>query len=472
MNIVLINPSPEKKIQPHDDGLMPNISLGYIAAYAESKGFSCSIIDTKMESLSLKGMLERLASKKPDLIGFTAMTYEILRVNEMAKAIKDIYPSCAVVVGGVHTNAMPHETLVEFPSFDFVVHGEGEFTFYELILALSGSYKLKDVKGLLYRNNGHVKVSPQRERIKDLDSLPFPAWHLFPKAMMHAILSARGCPFECAFCAHNLSRKVVNRSPENTVEEIEHTIEHYNPKYIVFHDETLTLVKSRFSKILDLIIEKSLHKKVKFIGQTRADTIDYELFKKMKEAGFYRLAMGVESGNPMILKRIKKRLDLSKVEESFRLAQKVGMRTRANFIFGHPYETPETARDTINFAVKLNADDNSFAAMTPYPNTEILEMASKGEGGYKLISKNWNYYDKYLGSSLELKSLSKRALERLQMQAHLEVFIRNGRIKDLILYAYRNRRGIFYFSLRFFKNIFKTGYPKKQTAVPFDYIAK
>lgn len=229
-----------------------------------------------------------------------------------------------------------------------------------------------------------------------------------------------------------LGKKVRERSSQNVAEEMEWLVDTFHPRRIIFIDETYTLRKHRILELTDLIIAKGLHKKVRWVAQTRADRCDSEVFSRMKQAGCEKVEFGVESGNQEILNHVEKNLRLSQVVEGIRTAKKAGLETACSFILGHPYETEETIQDTINFAVKLKPDFVSFGIMAPYPGTKIWEMVQSGEGNYHLLSDNWNKFLRFGGGCLELTNLSFAKLERLQAKAYIHFYLRTFKLIRLL----------------------------------------
>jgi len=440
MNITLVNPPPRRIIEYGDAPDHPHLGLGYVAGFAISRNIECAVIDAKFEAVGLGEVQSRLYRQKPDVVGITAMTHEIVQADKVAKIAKQISPQTITVVGGPHATALPSQTLVEFPSFDIVVFGEGEYTFFELITAIEKQEGLEGIRGIGYRKTNDVQLNGPREPIKDLDQLPFPAWDLFPKSDTYPVTTTRGCPFRCNFCMRVLGSKVRKRSPPKIVEELQMDIGVYNARFIRVADEVFAIDKKYAHEILDLLIEKGLHKKIGWDTVTRVDLVDYDLLKKIKAAECSWLGFGVESGNEEILKASKKGITLEQVTKAIKMAKKAGLKTGSFFILGHPFETRKTAQDTIKFATKLNTDTVAFGIMVPYPGTEIYEMAKKGEGGYKIISADWADYNKTIGNSLELETLSRKELERLELLAYLRFYLFNYRFLDLAKLFLNQRR--------------------------------
>jgi len=440
MKLVLIHPPAKTVIEQKDIPDYQHIGLGYLSSYLENSGVEVKVIDAKLERLTLEEVVEMTLHEEPDVIGLTAMTHEIDRANEIAVSIKNRINEALFIVGGVHVTALPRETLSAYSVFDIGIIGEGELTLQKLVDMLAQSKRdFSAIDGIVYRKGTGIMLNKEQSWIQDLDSLPFPAWCHFPKATVYRIITSRGCPFPCVFCMRASGKTQRVRSPENVVSEIEHVIKVKKPEKFMFSDETFTLNKNHVNRICDLLIEKNLHKEIKWGSTTRVDVISFELLDKMKSAGCYEIQFGVESGNEQVLRAIRKNIHMDQASKAINLAKKVGLHTEAAFILGHPNETFDTAYDTINFAAELNPDILQLGIMVPYPGTEVAKMAERGEGGYKILSNNWSDYNKQLGNALELDSLSRADLEKLQLIGYLKLFIFNRRFLGLLRFilAYR-----------------------------------
>jgi anaerobic magnesium-protoporphyrin IX monomethyl ester cyclase len=441
MKIVLINPPSEKGKYEHDLMSIPKIGIGYLCAFLEKNSIECSIIDSKFERIGLEEVLRRVEQEAPDIVGISAMTSEIHSGAEAARKIKERMPSCTTVVGGAHSISIPQETMEEFPEFDILVTGEGEYTLLEIVNVIRAAGPLDDIKGIMFRRDGQIVSTPQREWIEDLDSLPFPAWHKYPRvAPFYYVLSSRGCPNNCAFCKTILGKRQRKRSPENVVDEIQWLHDRFGVKKFIFQDETFTLDRKRTEHMLDLMIERGLHSEMEWVAQTRVDRVDEHIFTLLKRAGCGLIEFGVESGNQEILNTVNKRITLQQVEDAVRLAKKAGLKVGCSFILGHPFETRKTAQDTVDFLVKLNPDNISLGIMVPLPGTRIYEMAKKGEGNYRLTSTDWRDFVKFGGGGLEFTNISRHELEKMQAKAYLSLYLKNFRVIDLVSYAYEHRK--------------------------------
>jgi anaerobic magnesium-protoporphyrin IX monomethyl ester cyclase len=205
-------------------------------------------------------------------------------------------------------------------------------------------------------------------------------------------------------------------------------------------DETFGLNKERAFRLLDMMIERGLHKKFSWFVQTRADVVTEALLKKMHEAGCYGIGLGVESGNREILAYTNKRITLEQAERTNALAKSIGLETTTFFILGHPNETRQTIHDTIRFAVRLNGTVPVFGVMIPYPGTEIYNLARRGEAGYRLVARSWEDYNKQFGKALELKDISRRRLKYYQLMGYALVFLKNRRYRDFVRFCWEFRR--------------------------------
>lgn len=443
LRVVLIAPPPRTHVERHDRRAYPHLGLAYIAGYLKKAGVECSLIDGNFEALDLAEVERRLLSFAPSLVGVTAMTHEIHRAAEVAALAKKVLPGVRTVVGGPHATALPVQTLKELPAFDVAVFGEGELATLELTRAGNGPKGLEGINSIAYRTPSGIRQNPPRAPIAELDSLPFPAWELLPRCRRYPVMTARGCPFRCNFCMRVMGHHARKRSPESVIEELKLLVETYNAEFIHFLDETFSVDKRHLDHLLDLMLENGLPEKLHWDAQTRADLVDLDLLHKMRRAGCQWLGLGIESGNAHILKASGKGTTLEEAERAVEAARKAGIKTDGFFILGHPFETLSTARDTIDFAARLNTTRVTFGLMTPYPGTEIYDMAKRGEGGYRLISTDWDDFNKNIGNSLELETLDRRQMEKLQVWGYLKFYLINFRLMaGLQYFLYQRRLGL------------------------------
>ncbi|HSW44994.1 MAG TPA: radical SAM protein [Phycisphaerae bacterium] len=445
MKITLINPCPETEIRRHRHGV-GHLGLGYVAACLKRAGHEVHAIDAKTERLTAAAIVERVRGISPRLVGITAMTHEITLAAELCRDIQAVLPETITMVGGPHTTALPDDTLAEFPAIDVAVRGEGEHTACELAAAIDGGnprHTWSAIAGIAYRDDGRIVRNADRPFIQDLDTLPFPAWDLFPKPPNGwGLYAGRGCPFRCAFCQRVLGSRIRMRSVDNLMAEIEELEARTGQPTSWFQDETFGVNRRWTHELLDRLIERNGRRgRVwRWKANSRANLADRPLYRKMKQAGCTMLDFGIESGNPQILRRIHKNITPTQARQAIAAARSAGLKTNAFFIIGHPGETWATALQTVRFAPLCGADSIAVGVMVPYPGTEIWNLAVRRQWGYRLLSRDWRLYDKYFGDALASRHLSHREMELLQSLTYLAFYVGRGRIRELAGFVSRFRR--------------------------------
>lgn len=448
MRVQLINAPPFQVVERmYDTPDYVRLSLATLAGYLRPHGHTVDCVDAKFERLDDDAVLERVREYRPDLVGLTAFTNEVKACAEVARRIGAEFPGIRIVLGGVHMTAIPERTMHEFPEIDFGCIGEGEQTLLELCDALDARADLAPVDGLIWRRDGSLVRNAPRENIRDQDTIPMPAWDLLPRAREYTVMSLRGCPFSCQFCANPNGRIVRKRSPRRFVDEVEWLVEHAAPERLFICDEIFSVDQKRTHLILDDMIARGLHERVRWMAQTHVNFVDERLFRKMKDAGAYMVGFGIETGDLEKLRSLNKGIrSYDTVVEARRAAKRAGLPVEAYFIIGQPDETRGSVRNTIRLARRLNPDLPIFGIMVPYPGTEVAAMAERGEGGFRIRSRDWNDYNKQLGDALEFDGLARHELERLQLWGYLSVFVFNYRFVALARFAWRFRReGITFF---------------------------
>jgi len=452
MKVLLLNPPPKRVSEKKDIPRYQHVGIGYLISALEQTEFPVRVIDAKLDRLGITDVLRILHEYSPDVLCLTSMTHEVDTAASLAHEYKTINPDSKTILGGVHFSALPEETLKQYPWIDAGIIGEGELTLPRLLkdLDLNGDIT-SSLPGVVFTDhNGKIRRS-ENEWIRDLNSLPFPGWKYFKNAKDYIIITSRGCPYSCIFCMQASGRVVRYRSPENIIEEIEKVLKEKKPEKFLFYDETFTLNRQRVFAICDLLIQNGLHKIIKWSSTTRVDAVNRDILLKMKEAGCNHIEFGIESGNEKILQRIKKNITTQQAERAVSLAKELNFHTEGAFILGHPTETMKTALETIDFAAKLNPDIIQLGIMVPYPGTEVRAMALKQEGGYRLLSNDWKEYNKQLGNALELDTLSRADLERIQLIGYLRLFIFNRRFTDLFKFIFNFRKEM----ISYLRNIFR-----------------
>lgn len=218
--IVLINPPSDNIIEEYDAPPYGHIGLAYLGSALKSKGFRCFVLDAKLGRMSREDVIKELERIRPGIVGITSHTHEINAAAGLAKKIKELNSEIKVIIGGIHASSLPADTIRNFECFDFLIKGEGEAPLIELCNAVLNEREggIPQIAGLAYRKDRDVVMVPPSGWIEDLDSLGFPAWDLFPKMKIFPVISSRGCPYKCIFCARMLGDSVRVRSVANVLE--------------------------------------------------------------------------------------------------------------------------------------------------------------------------------------------------------------------------------------------------------------
>jgi len=357
-------------------GSVPPLSLLYVAAILEKEGVAVDLIDIAAEQITYHDALQRVLRFSPDLIGFNLSTLSFHPVLKWINRFKQD-TGLPVLVGGEHVRLYPVETM-SYGSIDFCIAGEAEIPLPEFIRAFREKKPFDGIKSLGFRNNGHVIIDQTLQPIDDIDSVQFPARHLIKNELygniftrnknFTAMLSARGCPFNCAFCNAN-QQMYRARSAKNFVDEIELNFKEHNIRDFDIYDSTFTTDRQRVLAICEEIRNRKLD--VGFSVRSRVDVVNKEIVEALKSAGCHTIMYGIESSNPEILRRMNKGISPEQIMETVAYTKRSGMETLGFFMFGFPGETEKSIKETIEFSLKLQLDYAQFTPLVPFPETEI-----------------------------------------------------------------------------------------------------
>lgn len=406
---------------------LPSLGIAGIASFLKSKGKEIELIDVPFYKGGWLGILEKIRHETPHIIGITATTPQISAVIQMTKDIKKVSNKSTVVVGGHHASALPKETL-DYEGIDLVVIGEGEYTMLELARDLD----LETIKGICYEDASGVKhINPPRPLIDDLNILPPPLYEALP---LHSygylglgsavsVISGRGCPFDCSYCASDLinKRRYRTKNVKNFVDEVEMLYRDFNMNAFSFCDEVFTINEKRTLQICQEISRRDLP--IRWSCLSRVDTLSYEVLRAMKEAGCQMIEIGVESGDIGILKKINKRINLEQVDNVVSWANKLKLEINVFFILGLPYETVETMRRTIKYSKKLRVDYAQFSLFVPLPGTPFWDIAKEGSV-IECIAKDWSDYSRYGSPIVSSPDIPPHVLQKYHKRAIIEFYFR------------------------------------------------
>jgi radical SAM superfamily enzyme YgiQ (UPF0313 family) len=218
-------------------------------------------------------------------------------------------------------------------------------------------------------------------------------------------------------------------------------VETYKPERISFGDELFSVDMQRTHELLDAMIKHGIGKRVKWDVQTHVHYVDEPLFKKFKAANVDRVELGVETGDENALRKMGKGTRLDTILAACEAGRRAGVPIGTFLLFGQPNEDLNSLQKTIDIAVKINPAIPMFGIMTPYPGTEVARMAANGEGGYRLLTTDWDEYNKQIGGAMEFALLSRAQIEWMQVKAYLSVYLKNHRYVDLLRFLWSYRVG-------------------------------
>ncbi|HEO70551.1 MAG TPA: radical SAM protein, partial [Candidatus Hydrogenedentes bacterium] len=399
------------------------LGIASIAGTLRAAGHEVVVLDPVAKKMSAATVAESVVQTGARFLGMGPFTVDIHDAAEIARQVKQRNPSITTVLGGWHVSAIPAETLAEFPAFDIAVVGEGELPFH----ALANGASPEDIPGIVFRKpSGDIHATPPQSELVDLTALPPPAWNLFnlndyPYVPVEPL---RACPFNCAFCFKGATgRHVREKEPEALVAEIEELVTRNRVRnFSLAGSGTFPVRREHAMAVCQAIQERGL--RIHWETSTRTDLLDRELLEAMKAAGCYGISFGIESGDPHILDKCNKGIDLDVAEDVIRLCHDIGIESELTFVLGLPYETPASIERTRQFALKVRPYSTlaSFAILTPYPGTKAYEMAERNEGGLRLKTTDWRAYAKASGEAIAHECFKEGELKRYQARLYLSYY--------------------------------------------------
>ena len=413
---------------------IPPLGLAYLAAVAERDGHEVRILDD-IRIRDRESICRAAEAFGPDVVGASAVTPAFDTAVEIARFLRELLPDAVFVLGGPHATAAPDHAAAA-GAFDYLILGEGEMTFVELLgrLASRGTEDPEQVAGLAFNRNGKLVVTPPRARIEDLDSLPLPARHLLPhpreyhptqaslrKLPLAHIMTSRGCPSQCKFCDRAIfGQKYRAHSPDRVLAEVQDVVSGYGVREIRFFDDTFTLNRGRLEKICAGM--KAFRPGVPWTCLTKVTAVDLDMLRMMRDAGCWQVLFGLESGDDRILESLRKNNTVEQNRQAVRWARRAGLRVRCDFLVGSPDETMESLEATLRLAKELPIDFAHFNKFTPYPGTEFYtEMVAQGRRFDFATFGNINDFD---GICFVPDAITEKDYVRFLIRAHREFYLR------------------------------------------------
>jgi radical SAM superfamily enzyme YgiQ (UPF0313 family) len=426
----------------------PPHGLTYLASVMRESGWDVSILDAEALNLTTEDTIASILSSTPDVLACTSVTLSIQRTAEVAAAVKAVRPNVVTLIGGIHLTSQPQETMQRFPSFDYGIIGEGEHTLADLIGALSNGSDVSQVKGIIFREGGEPTRTPPRPYVKDLDALPLPAWDLLPplasyyrlppqsilKTPSLSLMTSRGCTGRCIFCDTSVFKNVCRaHSAEYVMEMMRVLHNRFHTREILFEDDNFMLFRKRLEALTEMLLKEPLD--LSWSCLARADMItDPSMLRAMRAAGCWQILIGIESGSQEILDFEKKGITLAQIERAVRLSHECGMLTKGFLMVGHPLESKETIRKTIQFVRDIPLDDVSVTFFTVFPGSPFWNDAPKHGALIEEFDKMSVFHPTFIPTGFTAETLN------LYARRILKKFYFRPRIMLSYLKRVRNRR--------------------------------
>ncbi|NVN91778.1 MAG: radical SAM protein [Desulfuromonadales bacterium] len=425
--------------------IMPPLGLLSLAAWLEKYGHRTSVHDCYAYPGHDEIIYTHVKQEQPDFICFSTTTSSFLDGIRLATRIREILPATGIVFGGVHISALREQLLRDYPVIDFGIVGEGEETVRELIE--SQGVSLNSIEGLVYRNQGQVIFNGFRKKLLEMDTLPYPAYEKlqgfpdsyrlpifsYPKAPNTTIITSRGCPYTCSYCDRSVFRSSYRyNSPEYMLRYMTYLQQRFNIKHVNIYDDTFTLHRKRVLDFCRLKIESG--SKMTFNCAARTEQLDAEMIALLKKAGCWMISIGIETGDPELLKRHRSYLSnsamqnpLENIRDMISLIKKQGIRVKGLFMLGLPGETEESIRRSMEYVFSLPLDDFNLSKLTPFPGAPmyngIQEFGSFDENWELMNAANFTFIP---------EGFTKEGLEKHHLEFYRRYF---SRPKILMGYA-------------------------------------
>jgi len=435
----------------------PSIGMLYMAAVLERGGLPVEYIDPNYES----GWEQRLdeAAKQHKWAGISANILSIKPAMETAEYVRNRHPDLKIVMGGPYPSVKYRELIPHYA--DAVAVGESEATCLDIV----GDEEPENIPGLAWGGNGDVQYNGPRPLIEDLDSLPFPAWHMgnVPSYVLEhtkknpvlPVITSRGCPFKCIFCASRIifSNRIRYRSLDAVMEEIDGDVERHGAREIHIWDDNFTLRRERVIEFCEKLIERNhVGLSLMIPAGIKPDVGDYEMSRLMLEAGFYAVCVAAETGDQEIMNRLGKKVNVDKVRGVVFDARRAGLMINGFFMLGLPYDTEETMLRNIRHACSLPIHQAMFFVTIPFPGTELYDMVK--EKGKFLFHNDERLYEEgyFLGrASYEMPGFDAETLERMYRLANRTFYMRPYTLLVLILKRIYSPIHIFFLARKWFR---------------------
>jgi radical SAM superfamily enzyme YgiQ (UPF0313 family) len=425
--------------------IMPPHGLMMLAAVLERAGYAATILDLFAHPLTDAEAVARILADKPDAVGFSTTTAGFPSAYRLAEGLKAVRPDLPVLFGGVHATSIWRTLLERFPALDTIVVGEGEQAIVEL--AEAGFRPSSDIKGLAFRDAGGVPTySGGRPLLRDLDSLPYPAYEKlvgfpksypmpifnYPRSPATTFITSRGCPYSCSYCDRSVFGSSFRfHSAEHLVDHLAFLKERYGIRHVGIYDDNFTLRRERVVAFAELLLKRGL--KTTFNCIARTNHLDRDMLRLLKRAGCWMMNVGVESGDEVLLRQHRKHCEQDEVTDAIRMIRESGIRVKGLFMLGIPGETEETIEATASFIVRNRFDDINVTKFTPFPGSpiyaKIREFGEFDEDWGQMNCANWVFVP---------KGFTRPQLERHYIRLYRMHYSRPGSVWNFVSMAWKS----------------------------------
>lgn len=393
MNILLIVPHFRESYGEYYE--FP-LGLACISALLKKNGYAvtCLNLNHFEHSRDEEIIRKTITENNIKIVATGGLSAHFHKINHIFSIVKRIDKNLITILGGGIISSEP-QLMFETFDIDYGVRNEGELTIVELVDAIIHQKDKSLVKGIIYSHNGKTILTPPRDSIDELDDLPFPDYdgfdvkhyldiqlpndnyymYPFDKPRALPVITTRSCPYSCTFCYHPLGKKYRISSLDYFFENLDILVAKYQINILLILDELFSVNKTRMLEFASKIKKYNL----KWIAQMRVDDVDEETLVKLKESGLFYISYGLESASNVVLKSMKKKIKIDKIEKALYLTQKHGIGIQGNFIFGDSAETKETYSETLQWWEKHKQYQINLGVIEAYPGTPIyLEAIKKG----------------------------------------------------------------------------------------------
>jgi anaerobic magnesium-protoporphyrin IX monomethyl ester cyclase len=434
VRVLLLKPASQAITVP-----APPLGLGYLARSLEKAGIDVEILDMDNRKASWKDLDSSLRRSVPDLIGIQVHSRELEAAQTLIAGLrKAIGQALPIAIGGPHPSTLPLESMEHLPEIDYAIAGEGEEALPLLARYVNKEpgVERKAIPGLVWRENGVVKRNPSRF-VTDLDALGFPTWEkmrlkgyrtevlgggFYRKSPAMTVLTSRGCPYHCTFCAAKFlsGRRLRLRSPELVIEEMVRLRHQWGFREIKIVDDNFTANREHVLRLAEEFVRRKLDVTTALVCGVHAHHLEDDVLDALCRMGVYELMIAIESASPRVLQSMRKPLDLARLPETVARVRRRGLGVVGLFILGYPGETREEMEETVRLTLRLPFDFVHLNSFSPFPGSEIYEdLTSRG-----LLKLNFRHVHFETINYSFVEGMSVAQLQRFRRSALMRFYLR------------------------------------------------